>query len=162
MPYVSIAQAAEATGKSEKTIRRLVNKPESKNYVTREGEGPNAPVQIEVSFLESVYPMVLPGQSKGPVQTTSPARSGKVSRDTETAQQVQELQHKVQLLTQELRYKDELAQQKERHIQTLERSLLLLEEGTKKPQPLTPAEPVPETRPEPAPETAKKKRWWPW
>jgi len=156
MPYINLQQAADATGKSIRTIRRLCNSPESKDYITYE----DGKLQIEVSFLEQNYPMVnapntgMPpkidiGQSydmanQTPIPNGNPHNSEK-------------LLHEIEMLKLELKYRDQITREKDKQIEILERSLLMLGEGSRKDQekqepqledPLAPAE--------------KKRRWWPW
>jgi hypothetical protein len=154
MPYINLQQAAEATGKSIRTIRRLCNLPESKDYITYE-EGK---LQVEVSFLEQNYPMVN-------VPNTGMPLKNDTARGHVTASQpampngnppnFDKLLHEIELLKLELRYRDQITQEKDKQIELLERSLLLLGEGQKK-------EPEPEQQPEESAPAEKKRRWWPW
>lgn len=172
MPYLTITQAAEATGKSEKTIRRLSNKPESKPYISKEGTGHNAPILIDASYLQNVYPLAIPGQPTQNPKNTPGQRldtSTQSLLDTDTAQNAVTLSHTIELLKQELRYKEELytkvTLEKDKRIEVLERSLLLLGEGQLKESALSNTEPTTAIEPEPMtaiPEPTKRKRWWSW
>ncbi|HYH15729.1 MAG TPA: hypothetical protein VD794_10940, partial [Flavisolibacter sp.] len=64
MPYLSIKEASDLTGKNEKTIRRLIKKPESTSYIKIE-EGK---LFIDAEYLDKMYNSVHlvsthPGQS---------------------------------------------------------------------------------------------------
>lgn len=152
MPYLTIKQAAEATQKSEKTIRRLCNSPKSKDYVTTE----DGKLLIDVSYLQQTYPMSTPGQTtKKGTGPSLPTPTQQVQTDVQP-QQTDNLQHEIDLLKLQLRHKDEILGMKDRQIETLERSLLLLGEGIKR-------EPMPnatEPTAQAAQELPKKKRWW--
>lgn len=52
--YITLAEAAARTGKSEMTIRRLAKKPSAKQYVRQEGSG----LLISSSFVNEAYPPV--------------------------------------------------------------------------------------------------------
>lgn len=157
MPYIPVKEAAHLTGKSEKTIRRLANSEISKPYITYE----DSKLLIEISYLQQHYPLVNHGQQaeKYPRQTVD--TSSQKSIDIIQLQDPVALQHTIELLKQELKHKEDLYQQvsqeKDKRIEVLERSLLLLGEGQKKELML---EQQPE-EPEAAP-VEKKRRWWPW
>ncbi|KAA6438034.1 hypothetical protein ACD591_21135 [Rufibacter glacialis] len=146
MPYLSIVQAAEATGKSPKTIRRLISKPESQSFITREGEGANAPVLIDSSYLASVYPMSL--QAEG---TDTPGKEPRHGSDTDSQNDQAPPQSEMErdfiaFLKEEVRKRDEQLAMKDRRIEDLTEkltSIKLLTEG------------------EPA-EKSKSRKWWPW
>lgn len=151
MPYLTIKQAAEATQKSEKTIRRLCNSPKSKNYVTTE----DGKLLIDVNWLELNYSMTPPSQApKKGTRQRLPTPTQHVQPDVQP-QQTDNLQHEIDLLKLQLRHKDEILGMKDRQIETLERSLLLLGEGIKEPVPN-----ATDPTAQPAQELPKKKRWW--
>jgi hypothetical protein len=148
MSYLTIKQAAEATRKSEKTIRRLCNNPKSKDYMVME----DGKILIDANYLQQTYPMSTPGQ------TAQKNTGHSLPTTTHEVQppQIDSLQHEIDLLKLQLRYKDEILGIKDRQIETLERSLLLLGEGLKQ-DPIPPAiDPMAQAAPEPP----KKKRWW--
>jgi hypothetical protein len=87
MPYLTIVQAADATGKSEKTIRRLINKPQSKQYIARDGDSPNSPVQIDSSYLASVYPMTIKQEAPRHLDNTHGQDIDMHRHDVQTLQQ---------------------------------------------------------------------------
>jgi hypothetical protein len=155
MPYINLQQAADATGKSIRTIRRLCNAPTSKDYITYE----DGKLQVEVSFLEQNYPMVnIPN-------TGMPPKSGTGQSSDMTSQPAvpsgnphnsEKLLHEIEMLKLELKYRDQITQEKDKQIELLERSLLMLGEGLRKDQE---EQEQPQPQVEPA---AKKRRWWPW
>ena len=152
MPYLTIKQAAEATKKSEKTIRRLCNNHKSKDYVTTE----DGKIMIDASYLQQTYPMSTPGQTTKKGTGHSLPMPTQQVQPVVQPQQTDSLQHEIDLLKLQLRHKDEILGMKDRQIETLERSLLLLGEGLKQEPVPTAAEAVAAVNPEPA----KKKRWW--
>lgn len=48
MPYLSLKQASETTGKSERTIRRLCSAPKFKDYITHE----DGKLLIDANYLD--------------------------------------------------------------------------------------------------------------
>jgi hypothetical protein len=152
MPYLTIKQAAEATRKSEKTIRRLCNSPNSKDYIVM-GDGK---ILIDANYLQQTYPMSTPGQvAQKDARHSLPTPTQEVQPVVQP-QKTDNLQHEIDLLKLQLRYKDEILGMKDRQIETLERSLLLLGEGLKK----DPLPPTTDPMAQAAPEPSKKKRWW--
>ena len=155
MPYIPVKEAAHLTGKSEKTIRRLANSETSKSYITYE----DGKLLIEISYLQQHYPLVNHGQKAEKPIGQNIDTSNQKSIDIVQPQDPVALQHTIELLKQELKHKEDLYQQvsqeKDKRIEILERSLLLLGEGQKK-------EPVLEQQPEESAPTEKKRRWWQW
>jgi hypothetical protein len=152
MSYLTIKQAAEATRKSEKTIRRLCNSPKSKDYMVLE----DGKILIDANYLQQTYPMSTPGQTaKKDTRHSLPMPTQKVQPIVQ-APQTDSLQHEIDLLKLQLRYKDEILGIKDRQIETLERSLLLLGEGMKREPVPAATEPIAQAAPDPP----KKKRWW--
>jgi len=155
MPYILVKEAAHLTGKSEKTIRRLANSEVSKSYITYE----DGKLLIEVSYLQQHYPLVNHGQETENISGQIIDKTTQKSMDTVQPQSPVTLQHTIDLLKQELKHKEELYQQvsyeKDKRIEILERSLLLLGEGQKK-------ESEPEQQPEESVPAEKKRRWWQW
>ena len=155
MPYINLQQAADATGKSIRTIHRLCNSPESKDYITYE----DGKLQVEVSFLEQNYPMINAPNTGMPLKndigqaydmTSQPSMPNGKPNNSE------KLLHEIELLKLELKYRDQITREKDKQIEILERSLLMLGEGTKKDE--DKQEPSLEGN-EPA---TKKRRWWQW
>lgn len=155
MPYINLQEAANITGKSVRTIRRLCNSPENKNYIAYE----NGRLMVEVSFLDSHYPMVnepnsvlIPNNDKGQTNATDSHKNvpnGNIKNSDK-------LLHEIEILKLELKYLDQINQQKDKQIELLERSLLLLGEGVKK---------EPDKRDSPSEENEpkiKKRQWWQW
>jgi hypothetical protein len=155
MPYIPVKEAAQLTGKSEKTIRRLANSEISKPYITYE----DSKLLIEISYLQQHYPLVNHGQQAEKSTGQTIDMPSHKSIDIVQPQDPVALQHTIELLKQELKHKEDLYQQvsqeKDKRIEVLERSLLLLGEGQKK-------EPVLEQQPEESAPAEKKRRWWPW
>lgn len=159
MAYLSLKQASETTGKSERTIRRLCSAPKSKDYITYE----DGKLLIDANYLEQNYPMT---------KTPEPVNLGKnhtgQRHDMDSQYVNQPLQpdnsdnllYKIAMLELELKHKDELfhkiTREKDLRIETLERSLLLLGEGLKK-DPVSTNE-----QPDQKQEPVRKKRWWQW
>lgn len=158
MPYLTIKQAAEATGKSDKTIRRLCNLSKSKDYITYEDNK----LLVDTNYLQQNYPMINTGQ---PVQSTQKPHRQRVDMSTQSplgsvqAQNSKNLSHEIELLKLQLKHKDEIIHIKDRQLETLERSLLLLGEGIKKDAPVNQEQPE-QVSQEQVP--VKKKRWWAW
>lgn len=150
MPYLTIQEATQTTGKSEKTIRRLCNDPKSEKYVTRE----DGKLLVDSSYLSQKYSMKTTGQneSKRPVQSIDKKENDQLGKvDIANNQESQNYQHKIILLEQELRLKDMLMNEKDQRIQDLQQSLRLLGSA-----PLNSNEevaPVAEIIP-------AKKKWW--
>lgn len=162
MAYLSLKQASETTGKSERTIRRLCGAAKSKAYVTYD----DGKLLIDVNYLEQNYPMI---KAPNPVNLVKDSVGQRHDMNSQSVNQQllisnsDNLVHKVAMLELELKYKDEIfrkvTSEKDLRIETLERSLLLLGEGFKK----TPV--ISEEQPEqitPEQEPIKKKRWWRW
>lgn len=116
MNYIDINQAADATGKSPKTIRRLLSKKESEPFIDRrEGK-----IFIDVNYLFASYPSVK-DVSNHIDQRVDVVQE--VAMDNEISQ----LKTKIALYEQELKHKDELLNEKSGRIEDLQKSLLLLE-----------------------------------
>jgi len=151
MPYINLQQAADATGKSIRTIRRLCNLPDSKDYITYE----DGKLQVEVSFLEQNYPMVNAPNAGMPSKNDISHGNDTISQPAMpngNTPNFDKLLHEIELLKLELKYRDQITQEKDKQIELLERSLLLLGEGEKK-EPEQPEESAP---------AEKKRRWWQW
>ncbi len=116
MNYIDINQAAEATGKSSKTIRRLLSKKESKPFIDRK-EGK---IFIDVNYLFTSYPSVN-DMSKPKEKMVD------VVRDVTMDNEISELKTKITLYEQELKHKEELLNEKSCRIEDLQKSLILLE-----------------------------------
>jgi hypothetical protein len=157
MPYILVKQAAQVTGKSEKTIRRLANSEASKSYITYE----DGKLLIEISYLQQHYPLIKHGQEPKITPGQTIDTPTQTSIDTVQPQSPVILQHTIDLLKQELKHKEELYHQisheKDKRIEILERSLLMLGEGIKKDQ-----EKAEVIQIEPAALPEKKRRWWQW
>jgi hypothetical protein len=150
MPYLTIQEAMQTTGKSEKTIRRLCNDPKSEKYVTRE----DGKLLVDSNYLSQKYSMKTTGQNESKqagqsIDTKENDRLDKV--DIANNQESQNYQHKIGLLEQELRLKDMLMNEKDQRIQDLQQSLRLLGSGSSIIDEKVPA--VAET-------ISAKKKWW--
>lgn len=158
MPYLTIKQAAEATGKSEKTIRRLCNQSKSKDYITYE----DTKLLIDANYLQQNYSMVITGQPVQPAQKHHRQRVDTTTQnpiDNVQSQDSRDLSHEIDLLKLQLKHKEEIIHMKDRQLEVLERSLLLLGEGLRK-DPITDQEQPEQISQEQEP--PKKKSWWPW
>lgn len=116
MNYIDINQAAEATGKSSKTIRRLSSKKESEPFIDkREGK-----IFIDVNYLFDSYPSV----------KDAPKHSGQREEDVQEVdmdKEILQLKNKIALYEQELKHKEELLSEKNNRIEDLQKSILLLD-----------------------------------
>lgn len=149
MNYIDIKNACEKTNKSEKTIRRLFAKEESKPYIQKKGNKN----LIEVNYLFSVYEAVQK-ENKRPAQNIDmtnkrPTNDELNDLKTKLALYEQEIRLNKSLHEQELKNKELLLQEKEGRIIDLQKTILLLEAPKKEPE-LNQTEQIPE----------KKKRWW--
>ena len=149
MNYIDVKEACEKTNKSEKTIRRLFAKEESKPYLQKKGNKN----LIEVNYLFLIYEAV---------KTTkkSPRQNMDMTNKRPTNEDVNELKMKIALYEQEIRLnkslheqelknKELLLQEKEGRIMDLQKTILLLE---------APKKEVQLEQPIHTPE--KKKKWW--
>ena len=149
MNYIDIKKACEKTNKSEKTIRRLFAKEESKPYIQKKGNKN----LIEVNYLFSVYEAVQK-ENKRPTQNIDmtnkrPTNDELNDLKTKLALYEQEIRLNKSLHEQELKNKELLLQEKEGRIIDLQKTILLLEAPKKEPE-LNQTEQIPK----------KKKRWW--
>ncbi|MCA4777983.1 hypothetical protein OBK28_13255 [Empedobacter falsenii] len=149
MNYIDIKNACEKTNKSEKTIRRLFAKEESKPYIQKKGNKN----LIEVNYLFSVYEAVQK-ENKRPTQNIDmtnkrPTNDELNDLKTKLALYEQEIRLNKSLHEQELKNKELLLQEKEGRIIDLQKTILLLEAPKKEPE-LNQTEQIPK----------KKKRWW--
>lgn len=150
MPYLTIPEAAIITGKSEKTIRRLCSEEESKQFISRE----NGKISIDSNYLSQKYSMKITGQNEKKIIGQSRDKKenvqlGKV--DIDNREELQNYQHKITLLEQEVRLKDMLMTEKDQRIEDLQQSLRLLGSASSITNENTP--PVAET-------ITFKKKWW--
>lgn len=130
MNYIDIKEASEATGKSEKTIRRLINKPESDSFVDRS----NNKIIIDVNYLFSVYPPMKKGKNES-------RQSFDMGKKESSHMELINLKSKLVIYEQELKHKESLLNEKDNRILDLQKAMLLLE-ATKEQKPII------------------KKRWW--
>lgn len=149
MNYIDVKEACERTNKSEKTIRRLFSKEESKPYIQKKGNKN----LIEVNYLFSIYDAVQ-------VEKKRPTQKIDITNERPTNEELSDLKTKLALYEQEIRLnkvlheqelknKEMLLQEKEGRIIDLQKTILLLDLPKKEPELL---------QPEQAPE--KKKKWW--
>lgn len=137
MNYIDIKEACEKTGKSERTIRRLFSKAESKPYIQKKGNK----TLIEVNYLFSTY------EVKKEVKK-APRQNHDIAEIWQRQEDIHSLKTKIALFEQELKNKDLLLQEKEGRIMDLQKTILLLEAPKQ-------SEPIPQETP-----TTKKKKWW--
>lgn len=176
--YLTVQEAAEATGKSVRTIRRLCYEETSKDYITYDEKNR---LLVDANFLAQNYPLTTVPNSGKPTQndnSQSIAITKDMTIDTEKPQEIESLALKVALLQQELKLKEEhhyqISKEKDKRIESLERTLLMLGEGVRKEPAITEPTPVaqapasvtpvlpstePTTTEQPEPELTKKK-WW--
>lgn len=149
MNYIDIKNACEKTNKSEKTIRRLFSKEESKPYIKKKGNKN----LIEVNYLFSVYEAVQK-EKKRPTQNIDMTNKRPINEElndlkTKLALYEQEIRLNKILHEQELKNKEMLLQEKEGRIIDLQKTILLLE---------APKKEIELDQPMQSPE--KKKKWW--
>lgn len=132
MNYIDLKEAIKATGKSEKTIRRFLSKPESKAYVSKKGNK----LVIEVNYLFATYPHV------GNVQILDGQKLVNV-QDVSMDKELDELKNRLALYEQEIQNKDLLLAEKDGRIMDLQKAMLLLESPKSEKSP-----------------GQKKRRWW--
>ena len=130
MNFIDIKEAAEATGKSEKTIRRLVYKTESEPFTDKR----NNKIVIDVNYLFSIYPAVKKNK-KVVVQNID------MGKDVSSLDELIDLKVKVAIYEQELKHKESLLNEKDNRISDLQKAMLLLEAHKEK-------------------EPKVRKRWW--
>lgn len=123
--YLTLKEAADTTGKSERQLRRICNDPKNKGYVSYNEKGR---LLVDANFLTQNYPLVNVPNMTGKTMP-SDSEAGHVSEN----QPADNLAFKVALLEQQLRHKEELTTallaEKDKRIEVLERSLLILGEG---------------------------------
>ena len=116
MNYIDIKEASEATGKSEKTIRRLINKTESNAFVDKS----NSKIIIDVNYLFSVYPPIKKGENE--------VRQNLDMGNKESSHmELINLKNKLVIYEQELKHKESLLNEKDNRILDLQKAMLLLE-----------------------------------
>jgi len=116
MNYINIKEAAKATGKNEKTIRRFLSKDESKPFIDKMDNK----IIVDVNYLFNTYPPIEIDKKK---DGQSVDISGGVSKDVH----LQELINKIALYEQEIKHKEELLREKDERIIDLQKAILLLE-----------------------------------
>lgn len=132
MNYIDVKEAAKATGKSEKTIRRFLYKTESKPFVERIDNK----LVVDVNYLFSSYSPIKNVQDKS-------RQNLDIDQDVSMDIGYLELKSKLALYEQEIRHKDQLLAEKDGRIMDLQKAMLLLEAPKEQDQPVI-----------------KKKRWW--
>lgn len=132
MNYIDIKEAVKATGKSEKTIRRFFSKAESKAYIEKKDNK----LHVDVNYLFASYP---------PIKSIKKddGQNLVIDQDVSMDMELLELKNKLALYEQEIKYKDELLNEKDGRIIDLQKAMLLLEAPKDQEQLGT-----------------KKKRWW--
>jgi outer membrane receptor for monomeric catechols len=148
MNYIDVKEACEKTNKSEKTIRRLFSKEDSKPFLKKSGNKN----LIEVNYLFSIYEPVKQ-EKKRPSQkldmtNKSPSKNELYELKTKIALYEQEIRLNKSLHEQELKNKELLLQEKEGRILDLQKTILLLE-APKKEVEILEQKPI-----------EKKKKWW--
>jgi len=132
MNYIDIKEAIKATGKSEKTIRRFLSKPEGKAYTDKKDNK----LLVDVNYLFASYPPVKSAQKDNGQKVVA-------SQNLSIDKEVTELKNKLALYEQEIKHKDVLLTEKDGRILDLQKAMLLLEAPKEQAQPVQ-----------------KKKKWW--
>lgn len=138
--YLTLKEASVTTGKSERQIRRLCNDPKNKDFVQYDEKGR---VTVKIDFLQQNYPLLnVPGDKNKAFQSYDNVTKDGMPQETDN------LHLKIALLEQELRHKEEhfhdLNAEKDKRIEVLERSLLMLDAARPVITPQAPADPEPE------------------
>lgn len=143
--YLTLKQATETTGKSQRQLRRLCNDPENKDFVTHDDKGR---LLVDANFLAQNYPLVnvpIVGKNVGVSMPKDANGANGINLHS-----IENLTIKVAQLEQELRHKEELSTaiiaEKIKVIEVLERSLMMLGEARPVIAPQAPAEPEPAKR----------------
>lgn len=134
MNSISIKEASDATGKSEKTIRRFCSKPESKAFIERK----DSKVFINVNYLFASYPPPK-DMSKEAIQKVDKKENVQL---VSIGNDISELKNKIALYEQEIKLKDQILEEREHRISDLQKAMLLL------------------SPPELKKEAKEKKSWW--
>jgi hypothetical protein len=142
--YLTVKQAANTTGKSERQIRRLCYDDKSKDFVMHDEKGR---LLVDANYLSQHYALVITPTKNNSIKSDNGKSIDNplpLTIDIAQLQQPDSLLIKVALLEQEVRQKNEIISlitlEKDKRIEILERTLLLLGEGTQSKKP--------------------KKRWW--
>ena len=141
MNYISIKEASETTGKSEKTIRRLINKSESKAFVDKSDNK----IIIDVNYLFSIYPPIKKvkkeTRQKLDIGKNEPGHVLDIDKSEASNLELITLKNKIAIYEQELKHKESLLKEKDNRISDLQKAMLLLEAHKEK-------------------EPTVRKRWW--
>jgi len=123
MNYIDIKEAAKLTGKSDKTIRRLLSKDVSRPFINNV----DGKLFVNVNYLFDCYPAINNIKNKGSQELD-------ISNESPLDMSIVELQNKIALYEQELKHKDELLAEKEGRIGDLQKAMLLLNPSTEHPK----------------------------
>jgi len=123
MNYIDIKEAVKLTGKSDKTIRRLLSKDASRPFINNiDGK-----LFVNVNYLFDCYPAINNIKNEG-------GQVLDISNESPLNMSIVELQNKIALYEQELKHKDELLAEKEGRIGDLQKAMLLLNPSTEQPK----------------------------
>lgn len=123
MNYIDIKEAAKLTGKSDKTIRRLLSKDASRPFINNI----NGKLFVNVNYLFDCYPAI--NNTKNEI-----GQALDILNESPLDMSIVELQNKIALYEQELKHKDELLAEKEGRIGDLQKAMLLLNPSTEQPK----------------------------
>lgn len=141
MNYISIKEASETTGKSEKTIRRLINKSESRAFIDKNDNK----IIIDVNYLFSIYPPIKrvkkESRQKLDMDKNEPGQVLDIDKSESSHLELINLKNKIAIYEQELKHKESLLNEKDNRISDLQKAMLLLEAHKEK-------------------EPTVRKRWW--
>lgn len=115
MNYIDIKEAVKATGKSEKTIRRLLAKNESKAFLSKIDNK----LLVEVNYLFNIYPPVKTSEIKG-------GQMLDIDKNMSIDRELIELKNKLALYEQEIKHKESLLTEKDNRILDLQKAMVLL------------------------------------
>lgn len=119
MNYIDIKEAAKLTGKSDKTIRRLLSKHVSKPFINNV----DGKLFINVNYLFDCYPAI-----------KKDSQSLDMVEESLLDTSIMELQNKIVLYEHELKHKNELLAEKEGRISDLQKAMLLLSPPAERPK----------------------------
>ncbi|MGX5858738.1 hypothetical protein ACWKW6_34120 [Dyadobacter jiangsuensis] len=170
--FISLAEAASCTGKSEMTIRRLAKKDAAKKHVSIK----NGAILIRATFVESIYPFenkLVNNVIKNVSENDNTVNKPNVDVENTLQQEIlvlsTKLEGKEDLLKSQQQYIDLLEkrfkdyqEEKQREIDRLHERWSQEQEIFKRDQHLNAGKIIAQ-KPQELPEGGeRKKRWWPW
>lgn len=164
--YISLAEAAARTGKSEMTIRRLSKKVTAKEHIKHDGTG----LLIQSSFVNSIYPFDIKAVINVSVNDNIDNNSDNRSQNSQVEVLLVRLEEKDKLIISQQQQIERLEKQfneyreeKQRELDRLHDKWSQEQEIFKRDQHLNAGKLLAQHSQElPEEVEAKKKRWWQW